>query len=60
MDGQRWIGKGIEYNNKSNLKFEGEYLDGKKWNGILIEYDSNDSKITFYGNIVEGIKFAIE
>ena len=58
MDGERWIGKGIEYNTKGNLKFEGEYLEGKKWNGILIEYNFDDSNITFYGNLVEGIKFA--
>ena len=26
-------GKGKEYNLNNNLKFEGEYKNGKKWNG---------------------------
>ena len=30
-------GKGIEYYYHGNIKFEGEYLNGEKWNGE--EYD---------------------
>ena len=32
MNGKR-NGKGIEYQSDGGLKFEGEYLDGKIWNG---------------------------
>ena len=41
MNGKR-NGKGKEYNNNNNgyLIFEGEYLNGKKWNGKGY-YDNN-------------------
>ena len=29
----RMNGKGKEYNNKGEIMFEGEYLNGKKWTG---------------------------
>ena len=29
----RMNGKGKEYNNKGEIMFEGEYLNGRKWNG---------------------------
>ena len=35
MNGEK-IGKGKEYHN-GELKFEGEYLNGKKWNGKIYE-----------------------
>ena len=35
-----WNGKGKEYKD-NKLVFEGEYLNGKKWNGIGYEIDSN-------------------
>jgi len=28
LNGERWNGKGKEYNNKNELVFEGEYLNG--------------------------------
>ena len=30
LNGQRWNGKGKEYNYNGELEFEGEYLNGKK------------------------------
>ena len=48
LNGKRH-GKGKEYNNDGTLKFEGEYLYGKKWNGNI--YGIND-----YGNIYKLIK----
>ena len=42
LNGQR-NGKGKEYYNNGKLKFEGEYLKGKKWNGI--GYDINNHKV---------------
>jgi len=38
LNGKR-NGKGKEYYSKNKLKFEGEYLNGKKWNGK--GYDTN-------------------
>ena len=35
-------GKGKEYNLDKKLIFEGEYLDGKRWNGKLFEYLNNN------------------
>ena len=32
-------GKGKEYDRDDNLIFEGEYLNGKRWNGKGKEYD---------------------
>ena len=37
-------GKGKEYN-EGKLLFEGEYLNGKRWNGKITDYD-------FYGNLI--------
>ena len=37
-----WNGKGKEYKD-NKLVFEGEYLNGNKWNGIGYEIDSNKS-----------------
>ena len=34
-------GKGKEYNYQGELLFEGEYLEGKRWNGIEKEYYNN-------------------
>jgi len=31
-------GKGKEHDCNGRLEFDGEYLDGKKWNGKGIEY----------------------
>ena len=36
-------GKGKEYDNNGKLKFEGEYLLGKKWNGKI--YDIKDKNL---------------
>ena len=45
MNGKR-SGKGKEYYYNSKLKFEGEYLSGKMWNGkIYNKYDKNGIEI---------------
>ena len=36
---------GKEYNDKGELVFEGEYLNGEKWNGKEKEYDYDDRLI---------------
>ena len=41
-------GKGIEYNIKGKIKFEGEYLFGKKWNG-----KDNDNFYNIFANKFE-------
>ena len=38
-------GNGEEYNEKSQIIFEGEYLDGKKWEGVEKEYDEDNGKL---------------
>ena len=54
LDGKR-SGKGEEYNYNGNLIFEGEYLNGKRWNGKgynnqgIIEYELKEGK----GNVKE-------
>jgi len=40
------------------LLFEGEYLNGKRWNGKGKEYDS-DGKLLFKGEYSNGIKSKI-
>ena len=52
-------GKGIEYNKKGIL-FEGEYLNGKRWNGILKEYFNSPHQIKFFGHYCEGKKIGKE
>ena len=49
-------GHSIEYNIDGYLVFEGEIKNGKKWNGITIDYDMEDGKIIFEGQYVNGIK----
>ena len=39
----------------SNLIFEGEYLNEKKWNGKVKEYDDN-GLVIFRGNYIKGKK----
>ena len=41
MNNERWIGKGKEYEKGVYLKFEGEYLNGKRWNGIIYNKEDN-------------------
>ena len=36
------------YYNGYDLKFKGTYLNGKKWNGLKLEYGDND-KLIFKG-----------
>ena len=52
-------GKGIEYNNK-NILFVGEYLNGKKWKGIIKEYYDNSNTIKFDGEYLNGNKIGKE
>ena len=42
LNGERH-GKGKEYFNNNKIKFEGEYLYGKKWNGIIYNYNNEFS-----------------
>jgi len=37
------------------VSFEGVYLDDKKWNGKINEYDSNN-KIVYKGKYINGKK----
>ena len=34
-------GKGIEYNENCKYAFKGEYLNGRRWNGISYHYSSD-------------------
>ena len=45
--------KGKEYDENGRLIFEGEYLDGKKWNGKSKEFDKN-GLIIFEGEYSKG------
>ena len=40
------IGKVREYDKADNLIFDGEYLNGKRWNGKFKEYNEDDELIT--------------
>jgi len=42
-----------ETNKKRTIKFEGEYLNGKKWNGKVYEYNSN-GKLIFESQYLNG------
>ena len=55
MNGKR-EGKGKEYNSNGFLKFEGEYLNDKRWNGKYIEYDFGDCQILNEGEYLSGKK----
>ena len=46
-------GKGKEYYDDGKLKFEGEYLNGKR-NGKGKEYDYDYGKIEFEGEYLNG------
>ena len=52
-------GKGIEYN-KHGILFVGEYLNGKRWNGIAKEFIDVYDIIKFYGQYCEGLKIGRE
>ena len=52
LDGFR-IGKGKEYNEEGELIFEGEYKEGKKWNGKGKEYN-NKKELVFEREYKEG------
>ena len=52
MCGQRWTGKGKEYYYDGKLKFEGDYINGKR-NGKGKEYN-NDGKLIFEGEYLNG------
>ena len=50
-------GKGTEYNYDPKSTFEGEFLNGKKWKGIIKEYHGdNQKKIKFDGEYLNGKK----
>ena len=56
-----YIKKEARFNNYENnlvhcnLIFEGEYLNGKKWNGKVKDYDDN-GLVIFRGNYINGKK----
>ena len=52
----KWDGKLMEYQN-GELIFEGDYLNGKRWNGKGKEYDFRDGKIRFDGEFLDGKKW---
>ena len=60
MNGKRWNGKGkIEefyYNSSIESEFEGEYKDGKIWNGKRKEYYEN-KVLKFDGEYLNGKKW---
>ena len=45
-----------DYNGKPDLIFEGEYLNGKKWNGKGKEYDEYNN-LVFEGEYLNGKKW---
>ena len=47
-------GKGKEYNKYGELIFEGEYLNGKRWNGKGKEYTYLLDKLLFKGEYKNG------
>ena len=49
-------GKGKEYKN-CKLIFEGEYLDGKRWNGKGKEYHLQQDKLIFEGEYKNGMRW---
>ena len=53
MDGERWNGKIKEYEYNNIIKFEGEYLNGKR-NGKGKEYRFGD--LVFEGEYLDGIR----
>ena len=44
-----------EYKGEVKLIFEGEYLDGKKWEGKYFEYDEDSGKLIFECKYLKGI-----
>jgi len=42
--------KGKEYYNNDRLKFEGEYFDERRWNGILYNYYLNEKYEIKFGS----------
>ena len=57
MNGER-NGKGKEYFN-GDIIFDGEYLNGKRWNGRIKEYNGN-GKFIFEGEYLNGKKMEKE
>ena len=55
LNGER-NGKGKEYNDDGELKFVGEYLNGKIWNGKVKEYNYYNGKLEFEGEYLNGKK----
>ena len=54
MNGERWNGNGIEsYDNDGY--FDGEYLNGKHWNGEIKEYNE-DGILIYFGKYLKGKK----
>ena len=52
INGER-NGVGKEFDEKERLIFEGEYLNGKRWNGKIKHYGRNN-KLEFEGDLING------
>ena len=50
-------GKGKEYDKEGNLVFEGEYLNGKRWNGKAEGYDKWSGNKIFEIDYMQGKKW---
>ena len=48
-------GKGKEFNENSQLIFDGEYLDGKKWKGKYYKYDRDTNNIILECECLNGV-----
>ena len=61
LNGER-NGKGKEYDYYGELIFEGEYKEGKRWNGKGKEYhwDDDYNEFEFIGEYLNGKKFGKE
>ena len=71
LEGNRWNGKGKEYDEPNKIFFEGEYFKGRRWNGIFFNiFRSKTYEIKFgkgygieymryYSYILDGIDYFI-
>ena len=53
-NGKKWNGKGKEQIRKSNMIFQGEFLDGMYYNGNFYTYNGTGKMKNLTGNLVKG------
>ena len=53
-NGKKWNGKGKEQIRKSNMIFQGEFLDGMYYNGNFYTYNGSGKMKNLIGNLVKG------